>query len=147
MKKLFLILFVGMAQFCHAAEIRPQFRTWKSSDLGIGEFSHTLISSSTIIFHMVTGSPTVNIGGDSYFVVNQSTRTAFSTDSSTKVFCPLDAATNKIGIEWNVTVSSQAFFSKRGGARAGYLWDWLQEIPDFIRTANPTPSAIRIQKD
>ncbi len=145
-KNLLVILTVLMfAGLIRSAELRPQFRIWKSSDLGTGEFSHTLLSSSTIIFHMVTGSPTVNFGGNSYFVVNQSTRAIFGTDSSTKVFCPMDAATNKIGVEWNVVVTSQAFFSKQGGSYAGYLWDWFNTAPDFL--LNGTVQSQRILRD
>ena len=132
MKKLLVVGLMLVAQASFAGELRPQFRLWKSSDLGVGEFSNTQISSASIIFHMVVGSPTVNNGGDSYFVVHQSTHSQFASDSSTKAFIPLNSGIDGIGEEWNIAVSSHAFFSKRGGARVGYLWDWLGSPPQFL---------------
>ena len=131
MKRILLLFLFFLIQAVGAAELGPQFRLWKSSDLGLGEFTNLLVSSSTIIFHMVTGSATVGNSGDSYLVLNQSTGTQFTSDSSTKAFVPLDSTTSRIGDEWDVMVTSHAFINKRGGARIGYLWDYIQ-IPGFM---------------
>jgi len=55
------ILFLGLSSFAHAEELRPQFRVWKSSFLGINPIAETQIATSPIIFHMVYGSATMNL--------------------------------------------------------------------------------------
>lgn len=147
MRKLFFIFLFSIAQMSYAAELRPHFRVWKSSYLGTGAFTNVQISSSTILFNVVYGSPTVNIGGASYFALHQSTGDVFTSDSSTKAFCSLDSATENIGDEYKVSVTSHAYFTKQGGANIGYLWDWATERPDYLRTSDPSPDSLRIMRD
>ena len=135
MKKLLLlgILFLGAS--LHAAEMRPQFRVWKSSQLGVGNIDLVMLTSATIIFHMVVGSATVNNGGNSYFVMLQTTGDVIRSDVSTRAFVPLDLSPTNIsgiGVPFDVIVTSHAFISKQGGANVGYLWDWEGARPEYL---------------
>lgn len=116
----------------YADELKAQYRVWKSSYLGGGVFTNVMISSSSIIFHMVYGSATVNQTSDNYFAVHQSTGDVFTTDSSTRAYIRLnESAISKsdIGVAYDVRASSHAYFTKTGGAIVGYLWDWYSSRP------------------
>ena len=69
-KALFLFLFLWAGNG-YGEEMRAQFRTWKSSEIQCGDYTNVLISSTPIIFHMVTGSGTVNVGGTSQFAFHR----------------------------------------------------------------------------
>ena len=137
MKKLLFFGILMVGTYAHARELRSQYRIWKSSSLSVGNYSNVLISSSPIIFHMVVGSPTVNISGFSYFALHQSTGTSFTTDSSTKIFISLDetAAKNSgMGSPFDVICATNSFFTKQGGAVINYLWDYLNEVGNFNKS-------------
>lgn len=120
-----------------AEELRPQFRAWKSSYIGRGEISNTVMSTSPIIFHCVNGSGTVNSGTSSLFVVNRSTGSngsatpAFVGTVSTKAIVYLNSAPNEnsgLGIPWDVFSDSYTFYRKTGASDVIYLWDFYKEV-------------------
>lgn len=143
MKKWLVILglVVGLKGFSYADELRPQFRVWKSSYLGTKEIFNTLIASSTIIFHTVLGSPTINNSGSSYLAILRVLDSDFvSVTATTRAYIPLNVsvssnsnniATHRPGIGdiYDVKVTSKSFITKQGGADIQYLWDWLN-APD-----------------
>lgn len=133
MKKLLIVMFLFMVSTAGAGELRSQFRLWKSSYLGTGEMTNSLISSSTIIFHMVWGSATVNQGGASYFALHSNSSQAVTAEMSTRCIVPLNtgvgASQSQIGIPFNTTSSSHTYYIKSGGADVGYLWDWYKHPP------------------
>ena len=130
MRKWMLFLgFVFMAGSVHTDELRPQFRVWKSSWIGTGTLTNTLVSSSPIIFHMIFGSATMNIDS-SYFTLFSSTHhVTLAVDASTRAFVPLGNTQNmpqqdKIGVAFDVKSTTNSFIRKVGGAAIGYEWDW-----------------------
>lgn len=134
MKKLLLAaLFLSFCGSLKAEELRPQFRVWKSSFLGAGTFgSPVQMSSSPIIFHMVYGSGTVSIAGDSYFSVWRATTDNFSGIESTKCFVPLNqgvAELNGINVPYDIFSDSHTYFTKQGGAVVGYEYDFFRYVP------------------
>lgn len=156
MKKLLLtlgILMIGSKVF--AEKLEPQFRTWKSSQITCGNYSNVLISSTPIIFHMVTGSAAVNggssPGGNNYFTVFWSTSQPPASDMSTKAFVYTNmSAQEKSGIDdpYDVVITTSfgfriySYFSKQGGAcPINYLWDFYNFAPQT------KPSNIYFEKD
>lgn len=133
MKRVWLAL--AMLAFCgtgHAEQLREQFRVWKSSALQGGNYNPTLLSTSPIIFHTVIGSPTVNQGDNSYFVLLRSTRNPVTTNVSTKAFINLNTAfggPTGIGNLCDVFSDSNTFYSKQGGAIINIEWDYYSKPP------------------
>lgn len=145
MKKAIIFILFGIF-FCRYAysgvinhELRPQFHIWKSSALQGGTYTNVLISSSPIIFHMISGSGTVNNGGDSAFTLFTSTGAVFQTDAATRAFVPLDSSSgyqNKLGVTFDVLCTTNSFFNKTGGALIQYYWDYLDNGVKYNRYPN-----------
>jgi hypothetical protein len=137
MKKIFLTLGILFAvSYVKAADYRGEFHIWKSSVLQTGTYTNTMLSSAPIMFHMITGSPTVN-QGSGYFALHQSSGDVFTSDSSTKIFVGLDTTLGNgsgFDVPFDVMVSSHAYYTKTGGSSIMMLWDWI--VKPSYTTAN-----------
>lgn len=133
MKKLFLglgIIFTcGIAQaFVINHILASQYRVWKSSALDpAANYSGTQISTSPIIFHMVIGSGTTNVGTGAFTLLQSTGMTSMSSDASTKAIIPMDAnvVNGQFGETLDILVSTHSYFNKTAGGSIQYLWDYL----------------------
>lgn len=129
------LMFFGMS-LANAAEIRPQFRLWKSTFL-TGSMGDVMLTSAPMIFHGINiGSSTINNGNGSYFVFWNDTGDVLTSNVSTKAFISLDnSALNQVTpLIYDIFASSHAFYSKQGGAKITLLWDWMVK-PSYITPA------------
>lgn len=133
-----LLLTVGILLFAfklNAEELRPQFRAWKSSAIQGGNYTNVLLATSSIIFHMYVGSPTVN-NQPSVFTLYRSTgsngTTAFMANSSTKAIVTADSSLTGgmgMGVAFDVFSDSLTYYSKTGGSSGNILYDFYREPP------------------
>lgn len=136
MKKLILLLgIIGLSSYAHAIERMPSFRVWRSSALQGGNYNNVQFSSESVIFHMITGSPTVNNAGNSYFIVAKTTADTFGgVFVSTKLILPLDASLGaSVGLDTAIDIlsSSHTWINKQGTAQIFILWDYLNAPPNY----------------
>lgn len=128
MKKMLLLagLIFGICGTLRAEELRPQFRIWKSSFLGASTYGIQRISTAPIIFHMLTGSGTVNVGAVSAFTIFRSTNAVvnYADGHSTKTVLPLNQGAGGIGPHFDLFSDSHTWMLKTGGAVIGYEWDF-----------------------
>ena len=83
------------------------------------------LTSAPIIFHLATGSGTLN--GTGYFSILQSSNEFLGSgpDISTRAFYTTDGVNNNLGTVYDVPVASHTFILKSGGGQIQYLWDWI----------------------
>lgn len=133
MKKLFLGLgLIFGCTFLHANVINhilaPQYRVWKSSALDpLANYSGTQLSTSPIIFHMVIGSGTTNVGTGAFTLLQSTGMTSMSSNASTKAIIPMDSNVNNsfFGAPLDILVTTHSYFNKTAGGDIQFLWDYL----------------------
>lgn len=136
MKRWALLILFGCVGVARAGfgpikhDLSPQYRVWKSSWLGTGNYVGVQIATQPIIFHMVYGSGTANNGNGDFTLLQSTGINVLSSDASTRCIVPTDNTPllqDKIGNIYDSLVSTHSYFNKTGPANIGYEWDYLNQ--------------------